>query len=362
MRRAIAVVIVLLAFVAVLVIPVAAAPGDVVIPEMHSREIQDLKAQVPGQSIGWINYFRLDQDDRGIVFRDAIMGSGADRTITWAYGDTSSVIWWAFPSSENTAAWMRNFSDYSLERGKVYSVDIGNFYLYLPRAVRYENVWTEAAFAVGVLDAQNNVVVSKQWDFNETTGQTVVAQGRALGWSWSTASNDGFSFEFAFPETLDEQEFNGYKFSVQIVVRAKSASGNIRISEWAYGNPWIAFEGVQVLEGETDESRWQDEQRGFWERLWQMLQGMWDAILSIPQKIGEWFQQLFAKIEEIWTAIKDFFELIWRWISFIFRLVIKAMEIMMALSSSLPIWVVGAFVALVAVCVVYKILGREASG
>jgi len=139
---------------------------------------------------------------------------------------------------------------------------------------------------------------------------------------------------------------------IRIEVRNKDSKGTI-VS--FYIIDITITEYAEIPQPDPDEE-FRDEQRGFWAKVLVFLQNIVDGIKAIPQAI----QDLANSIKEFFQKIFDFFAMLFRWISFIFRLVVKAMEIMMAISSSLPFWIIGAFVALVAVCVrKFGIKGRR---
>jgi hypothetical protein len=107
---------------------------------------------------------------------------------------------------------------------------------------------------------------------------------------------------------------------------------------------------------------WENEQRGFWASVLAWFQRLWDGIAAIPERIGEFFQNLIDTITGFFRQIFDIFRMIFEWIATIGRLLVKSVTIMGVVIGGLPWWMTGGALALVAVCVIYKILGREPQG
>ena len=125
---------------------------------------------------------------------------------------------------------------------------------------------------------------------------------------------------------------------------------------------WPVMNVAQLTISEIRPYDFNDEQRGFWAKLWDFLTGMWDAIKAIPEKIGEFFQNLIDTITGFFRQVWDISRMIFEWILAIVRLIVKSAQVMGAVIGGLPWWMTGGTLALVAVCVVYKILGREPQG
>ena len=365
---------VFLLLLAVMAIPAAAAPGDVVVPAFYTgtprqtgwvyeggaavNTVYKVRTQevIPADPTLWF----AGADDIGAIGMTAVtlgVKLPASQKLRWSLaGSPANAIFGTWNS------YTVNLDDYDFEAGKTYSLRFDRFVTFVSRAIARENMEGDVQLETLLFDAAGNEVERKDWMFNgETSLVSMSYNANTKIFDWNSDDVEGFYFDFTLDETTN---YTGYKVMVYVTIlyRALNVPGNHANDD---AMTWWAFEGAHIIEAKappSEDDLWQDEQRGFWERLWQMLQGMWDAIVSIPAKIGEWFQQLFAKIEEIWSAITGFFEMLWRWIMFLFNLIVKALNMMTALSGALPWWLLGAFIALVAVCVIYKILGREASG
>ena len=218
----------------------------------------------------------------------------------------------------------------NLEVGETYNFSMGSFFGGIPTPVA--NGSTAVNAYVKIYDSSN--VYEEELLYE-------VEHPYAAGSLMVQRFSDELLFEFVAQQAY---------LSLDIVIEVRPWRATLVSGSGANNVVWFGFVDAVVVAVEQ-EDEWQNEQRGFWAKILAFLQDIIDGIKAIPEMISN-----------IITAIGDFFKLVWRWITFIFRLVIKAMEIMMAISTALPFWIVGAFVALIAVCVVYKILGREASG
>jgi len=74
---------------------------------------------------------------------------------------------------------------------------------------------------------------------------------------------------------------------------------------------WFFFDGAGIYETDED-GAWQDEQRGFWGNVLEWLNKLWNGILDIPEKIGEFFSNLvdsignwFAQLGQWFTELGD---------------------------------------------------------
>jgi len=155
-------------------------------------------------------------------------------------------------------------------------------------------------------------------------------------------------FDFEMPDSQDVQ----IQLWVQRYLTAVGVYGQMTYTSAGFDN-WFGFEDAgiyAVVEPDPDEE-FKDEQRGFWANALAWFQKIWDAIMSIPTMIANFFKQ-------VWDVLR----MIGEWIMTLLRLLGKAVQYFALVLGFLPWWMFAAVTALVAVCVIYKILGRESAG
>ena len=166
-----------------------------------------------------------------------------------------------------------------------------------------------------------------------------------------SASGDILMQEFSDTLSYEFEALEGYstlklRFEIR-PIGSGATSSNVNL-----GFPfWIGFVGARVVAGPSAEEEFRDEQRGFWQKVLDFLTGIWDAIKAIPQAIANFFKQ-------VWDVIK----MIVDWIVAVASLLVKAISFFGVALGFLPWWMYAGAVALVAISVIYKILGRESAG
>ena len=114
MRKAVCAALALALVLAATALPVAAAPGDVIIPPFGSDSPSFVMIQIPDTSNGYQNFFALRPSLAGIAKKQEIFGSGSFNGF-WGYGALDGSMWPAFPGggSVNTVWWEMPFSAYT---------------------------------------------------------------------------------------------------------------------------------------------------------------------------------------------------------------------------------------------------------
>ena len=73
-------------------------------------------------------------------------------------------------------------------------------------------------------------------------------------------------------------------------------------------------------------------------------------------------KNFFTDVSNFFNQIWDFVEQLFGWLVSMVKFLGKATQILGTVVAGLPWWMVAAAVALIAVCVMYKVLGRESTG
>ena len=257
-----------------------------------------------------------------------------------------------YPNIRNTARWDFLLDDYNFQAGRAYRLSIGEFKAYTEKLDAYQGMANFVVVKAVLYDSQGVEIVFNEWtldwnssDVTEVLAGTVGRASHVYLFSWSSDIVDDFYFAFPLPENVN---ISGFVLSFEVSIVAATTYtgvGGVGIQNLS---PWFGFSDVVVVRDLSAEEEWQDEQRGFWQKVLDFLQGIWDAIKAIPEAIANFFKQ-------IWDVLRMIFE----WIATIGRLLVKSAQVLGAVIGGLPIWMSAGALALVAVCVIYKILGRE---
>jgi len=222
------------------------------------------------------------------------------------YGTQALSTWIAPPLSQggvsNEWRWEMPFSAYGFAGGNGYRVEISNFCANISNDSRFERgAKSWIAVEVDVVDGDGIPRQYEEWRFSADT-EPYIYTGPGANYhdvrcfNWDTFFNEDFQFEFALEDGAD---YTGYmlafRVSIMIVGYESSEYG---VSSYA---PWFGFDGVLVRHISSAESEWQDEQRGFWARILEFLQGIWDAVKSIPEFIAELPQKILDGLKSLFV-------------------------------------------------------------
>jgi hypothetical protein len=87
---------------------------------------------------------------------------------------------------------------------------------------------------------------------------------------------------------------------------------------------WFGFVDAKVVAGPSNDEKWQDEQRGFWQRVLDFLEGIMNAILSIGDffaNIGDWIVHLVVPTQdEIQEVVDNFMRVAEEHLGFVVQL------------------------------------------
>ena len=258
------------------------------------------------------------------------MGRVSSAALRWRLGTNAGAL------SSTVVAWQVNLDDYNLFSGRIYEFRVEE----LVRAIRTSgtqagNNFTalRETFEVSLYASDGTLMDTKELMFNSFG---VLSQQNI-----NTYGSDVLFYEFEMPQ----QEGCMLEFSVRYVNEVPSTE--TLFQQQGYLN-WLAFSGAGIYGLPSDDELWQDEQRGFWASILEWLSNILDAIMAIPRAIANFFKTVF-----------DIIRMIAEWIATIARLIAKSAQVLGAVIGSLPWWMIGGALALVAISVIYKILGRE---
>ena len=264
------------------------------------------------------------------IYTGAPTGSG-QQTFTWVSG-TGLVT---------SASWVVNLDEYDLTPGDECRFSVGK----LVASMYYDNFGGTSAFvrvAISLMDGVNvldsSILVEEEFP------------GLLLGLlSVATYGAEEMVYDFQAPAAADcTLQFTVEYWNTRFLPDPYPVTSPLNASKW-----WFAFTGAALYSASAPDpdEEFKEEQRGFWAKILQFLQDIWDAIMSIPEAIANFFKQ-------IWDVLRMIFE----WILAIVRLLVKAINFFTVALGFLPWWIYVGAIALVAICVIYKILGRESTG
>jgi len=270
----------------------------------------------------------------------------------YLFGVPGSGQWRIGSAYTAIAAWTMPLTNYNLYSGRMYRFSIENFVSSWDFSMVSSSYTGTFQFEVRV-DIVNEHGVSLEGGVLYDTTSPLPGSSAVL----NTYGPEDMAFEFEMPEVDD----CALRLSVSYYVHDLSSPfvtiGNISASPY-----WVCFEGAGLYGVPGEDEIWQDEQRGFWANVLAWFQRLWDGITAIPERIGEFFQNLIDTITGFFRQIWDAIEMIGAWLMAILNLLIKAATFFGTALGFLPWWLYTAAIVLVAICVIYKILGRESTG
>ena len=184
----------------------------------------------------------------------------------------------------------------------------------------------------------NPSTVEHRIDSRGTIGVAMSADGPTSAWFYTSTSDAGISIRFRAQE--------GYELILMAQTSASTGpSGLVSINAAAPINTMLSFEGFRVTTtppGPDLDEEFRDEQRGFWGRVLDWFQRIYDAIMSIPEVIRNLPQMILDGIRSLFVPeegaiqeiIDDFMEFAEARLGFIYQIFTLVPRVVQPLTAS----------------------------